>query len=40
MNIAISLLEAASGGTKGSRIITLMSGAVNYGPGKIVSQTL
>ena len=40
MNIAISLLEAASGAGRGSRIVNLLGGAVTYGPGKIVDEQL
>jgi len=40
LNIAVGLLEAAGGASRGSRIVTLMGGAITYGPGKIVSQSL
>ena len=40
LNIAIGLLEAAGGATRGSRIVTLMGGPITYGPGMIVSQSL
>jgi protein transport protein SEC23 len=40
MNVAISLLEAAGGSSRGSRVITLVGGPVTYGPGKIVEETL
>mmetsp|Transcript_41155 Transcript_41155/g.62567 ORF Transcript_41155/g.62567 Transcript_41155/m.62567 type:complete len:412 (-) Transcript_41155:621-1856(-) len=39
LNVAIGLLEAAGGASRGSRIVTLMGGAVTYGPGRIVSQS-
>ncbi len=40
LNICISLLEAAGGASRGSRIVTLVGGPVTYGPGMIVSETL
>lgn len=40
LNIAISLLEAAGGAGRGSRIINLIGGAATYGPGKIVDDKL
>ena len=40
MNIAVSLLEAAGGQGRGSRIINLIGGAATYGPGKIVDGKL
>lgn len=40
LNIAISLLEAAGGASRGSRIINLLGGAVTVGPGKIVDENL
>jgi protein transport protein SEC23 len=40
MNVAISLLEAAGGSSRGSRVITLVGGPVTYGPGKIVEESL
>lgn len=40
MNIAISLLEAAGGAGRGSRIVNLLGGPVTYGPGKIVDELL
>jgi protein transport protein SEC23 len=42
MNVGVSLLEAASPGSnsRGSRIVTLVGGAVTYGPGMIVSDDL
>jgi len=39
LNIAVGLLEAAQS-SSGSRIVTLMGGAVTFGPGMIVSQSL
>ena len=40
LNVAISLLEAAGGQSRGSRVVTLVGGAATYGPGMIVSETL
>jgi protein transport protein SEC23 len=40
LNVAISLLEAAGGTSRGSRVVTLVGGSVTYGPGMIVSETL
>lgn len=40
LNVAISLLEAAGGSGRGSRIINLVGGAATYGPGKIVDEKL
>lgn len=40
LNIAISMLELAGSGNRGSRIVNLMGGAVTSGPGKIVSEEL
>jgi len=40
LNICISLLEAAGGASRGSRVVTLVGGPVTYGPGMIVSETL
>ncbi len=40
LNIAISLLEAAHNRGKGSRVVSLVGGAVTYGAGMIVSETL
>lgn len=40
MNVAISLLEAAGGSSRGSRVVTLVGGSVTYGPGMIVSEDL
>jgi protein transport protein SEC23 len=40
LNVAISLLEAAGGSGRGSRIINLIGGAATYGPGKIVDEKL
>jgi protein transport protein SEC23 len=40
LNIAISLLEAAGGAGRGSRIVNLLGGPVTYGPGKIVDELL
>lgn len=39
LNVAVGLLEAASSAS-GSRIVTLMGGAITFGPGMIVSQSL
>ena len=39
LNVAVGLLESASC-QSGSRIVTLMGGAVTFGPGAIVSQSL
>jgi protein transport protein SEC23 len=33
LNVAISLLEAAGGASRGSRVVTLIGGPVTYGPG-------
>lgn len=38
--MAISLLEAAGGSSRGSRVVTLVGGPVTYGPGMIVSDSL
>ena len=40
LNVAISLLESTGAQFRGSRIVTLIGGAVTYGPGMIVSETL
>ena len=40
MNVAVSLLEAAGGASRGSRIVSLIGGASTYGPGMIVSEDL
>lgn len=40
LNVAVSLLEAACGSSRGSRVVTLIGGAVTYGPGMIVSEAL
>ena len=40
LNVAVSLLEAAGGASRGSRVVSLVGGAVTYGPGMIVSETL
>lgn len=40
LNVAISLLEAAGGTGRGSRIITLVGGPATYGPGMVVSEDL
>ena len=40
LNIAISILELSGSGTRGSRIVNLMGGAVTVGPGKIVDEDL
>jgi protein transport protein SEC23 len=40
LNVAIALLEAAGGASRGSRIVTLVGGAATYGPGMIVSEEL
>lgn len=39
LNVAVGLLEGAHS-SSGSRIVTLMGGAITYGPGMIVSQSL
>ena len=38
LNVGVALLEAALGFSKGSRLVTLIGGAVTYGPGQIVSE--
>jgi protein transport protein SEC23 len=40
ISIATSLLEAAGGAVRGSRIVNLIGGAATYGPGMIVSNIL
>ncbi len=40
MSVAVGLLEAAGGQSRGSRIVTLIGGAATYGPGMIVSESL
>ena len=40
MNVAISLLEAAGGSSRGSRVVTLVGGPVTYGSGMIISDSL
>jgi protein transport protein SEC23 len=40
LNVAVSILEAAGGSSRGSRIVTLVGGATTYGPGMIVSEDL
>lgn len=39
-NVAVSLLEAAGGTSRGSRIVSLVGGPATYGPGMIVSEDL
>lgn len=33
LNVAISLLEAAGGASRGSRVVTLVGGSATWGPG-------
>jgi len=40
MNVAVGLLEAAGGQSRGSRIVSLIGGAATFGPGMIVSEQL
>ena len=40
LNVAVSLLEVYGAKVRGSRIVTLIGGAVTYGPGMIVSESL
>ena len=40
LNVAVSLLEAAGGQSRGSRVVTLIGGPATYGPGQIVSEDL
>lgn len=40
LNVAVSLLEITGTQSRGSRIVSLIGGAVTYGPGMIVSETL
>ena len=40
LNVAVSLLEAAGGASRGSRVVSLVGGPVTYGPGMIVSESL
>jgi len=39
-NVGVSLLEAAGGASRGSRLISLVGGAATFGPGMIVSEDL
>jgi protein transport protein SEC23 len=38
LNIAVSLLEVAGAGGRGSRIVNMMGGPITVGPGKVVAQ--
>lgn len=40
LSVCVSLLEAAGGSSRGSRVVTLVGGAATYGPGMIVNETL
>lgn len=40
LNVAISLLEGAGNKGRGSRIVSLIGGAVTYGPGMIIGESL
>lgn len=40
MSVAVGLLEAAGGASRGSRIINLIGGAATFGHGKVIDENL